>query len=128
MAAAIALREDHSVEDLGALARQSGTSDSASGSWPLRRWPRGATGVTRRKLATWSGKLCAWAHRFNDEGSEGLLDRKTAGPAPKMTAAQKAELDSLVEGDPDRKKDGVVRWGRFDLIAVIENRFGVVYR
>ena len=66
-------------------------------------------------------------HRFNGEGPEGLLDRKTDGPPPKLTPAQKAELAVLVEAGPDRKKDGVVRWRRVDLKAVIEDRFGVVY-
>ncbi len=68
-----------------------------------------------------------WVHRFNGEGPEGLLDRKTDGPPPKLTAAQKAELAVLVEAGPDRKKNGVVRWRRVDLKAVIEDRFGVIY-
>jgi transposase len=68
-----------------------------------------------------------WVHRFNGEGPEGLLDRKTDGPPPKLTPAQKAELAVLVEAGPDRKKDGVVRWRRVDLKAVIEDRFGVIY-
>ena len=36
-------------------------------------------------------------------------------------------MAALVEAGPDRKKDGVVRWRRVDLKAVIEDRFGVVY-
>jgi transposase len=68
-----------------------------------------------------------WVHRFNGEGPEGLLDRKTDGPPPKLTAAQKAELAVLVEAGPDHKTDGVVRWRRVDLKAVIEDRFGVIY-
>jgi transposase len=66
-------------------------------------------------------------HRFNGEGPEGLLDRKTDGPPPKLTAVQKAELSVLVEAGPDREKDGVVRWRRADPKAVIEDRVGVVY-
>ena len=49
-----------------------------------------------------------WVHRFNGEGSEGMLDRRTDGPPPKLTAAQKAELSVLVEAGPDRKKDGAL--------------------
>ncbi len=66
-------------------------------------------------------------HRFNGEGPEGLLDRKTAGPSPKLTAEQKAELAAIVEAGPDRQATGLVRWRRIDLKAVIEDRFGVVY-
>ena len=68
-----------------------------------------------------------WVHRFNAEGPDGLLDRKTASPTPKLTAEQKAELTAIVEAGPDREKDGVVRWRRVDLKAVIEDRFAVVY-
>ncbi len=56
-----------------------------------------------------------------------LLDRKTRGPLPKLTAAQKAELARLVEAGSDRQKDGIVRWRRVDLKAVIAERFGVAY-
>jgi transposase len=68
-----------------------------------------------------------WVHRFNAEGPEGLLDHRSEGPKPRLTSAQLAELAQIVETGPDPKTDGVVRWRRIDLKAVIARRFGVAY-
>ncbi len=128
MAAAIALREDFSAADLRALARESRATRQCR---RLLTLAAVAEGRSRAEAAEIGGMdrqtLRDWVHRFNGEGPEGLLVRKTDGPPPKLTAAQKAELSVLVEAGPDRKKDGVVRWRRVDLKAVIEDRFGVVY-
>ena len=44
-----------------------------------------------------------------------------------MSTEQLAELSRIVESGPDVQTDGVVRWRRVDLQAVIEQRFGVKY-
>ena len=66
-----------------------------------------------------------WVHRYNAEGLSGLYDRVPAGPAPRLSAAQLAELAAIVETGPDPAVDGVVRWRRVDLQEVIARRFGV---
>lgn len=68
-----------------------------------------------------------WVHRFNAEGPAGLIDRKAPGAERKLTPGQPAELAEIVETGPDPETDGVVRWRRIDLKAVIERRFGVSY-
>jgi transposase len=68
-----------------------------------------------------------WVHRFNAEGPEGLYDRPRAGPARRLTSEQDAELKQIVRDGPERERDGVVRWRRIDLQAVIEERFEVAY-
>jgi putative transposase len=68
-----------------------------------------------------------WVHRFNEAGPDGLLDNWASGPAPRLSAAQKAELTRIVEMGPDREVDGIVRWRRIDLKRVIAERFGVDY-
>lgn len=67
-----------------------------------------------------------WVHRYNAEGIEGLSNRISAGPAPRLSAGQKAELAQLVRDGPDLAIDGVVRWRRIDLKRKIEDCFGVV--
>ena len=128
MSAAIALREDFSAEDLRALARRSRDTRQCR---RLLALAAVAEGRSRGEAAEIGGMdrqtLRDWVHRFNAEGPAGLLDRKTEGPAPKLTAEQKAELAAIVERGPDHKTDGLVRWRRVDLKAVIEDRFGVVY-
>src|SRR3954463_5197853 len=64
-------------------------------------------------------------HRYNAEGLPGLRDRHRPGPRPRLTPEQEAELEGVVERGPDPDRDGVVRWRRVDLKALIEARDGV---
>ena len=66
-----------------------------------------------------------WVHRYNAQGLAGLRDRRRPGPRPRLTPEQAAELGAVVERGPDPDRDGVVRWRRVDLRALIEARFGV---
>jgi transposase len=66
-----------------------------------------------------------WVHRYNEEGLAGLRDRRRPGPRPRLTPEQAAELEGVVERGPDPDRDGVVRWRRVDLRALIEARFAV---
>jgi transposase len=66
-----------------------------------------------------------WVHRYNAQGLAGLRNRRHPGPKPRLTPEQLAELDKLVEQGPDPARDGVVRWRRVDLQALIKARFEV---
>src|SRR4051794_18235342 len=66
-----------------------------------------------------------WVHRYNAEGLPGLHDRHRSGRKPRLTPEQEAELVTAVEQGPDPDRDGVVRWRRVDLQALIEARFAV---
>jgi putative transposase len=47
-------------------------------------------------------------HRFNAAGPEGLIDRKPAGAARRLSPEQEAELATLIEAGPEVERDGVV--------------------
>jgi transposase len=66
-----------------------------------------------------------WVHRYNAEGLAGLHDRPRSGRKPRLTPEQMAELEKVVEQGPDPARDGVVRWRRVDLKALIKARFDV---
>src|SRR4051812_26466252 len=66
-----------------------------------------------------------WVHRYDAEGLAGLSDRRRPGPRPRLSPEQEAELVTAVEQGPDPDRDGVVRWRRVDLRALIEARFTV---
>jgi len=66
-----------------------------------------------------------WVHRYNTEGLAGLRDRPRPGPAPRLTPEQLAELAQVVDDGPDPARDGVVRWRRVDLQALIRARVDV---
>jgi transposase len=76
------------------------------------------TGMDRQTLRD-------WVHRYNAEGLAGLCNRRHAGPKPRLTPEQMAELEKVVEQGPDPARDGVVRWRRVDLQALIKARFEV---
>src|SRR3954468_7622613 len=66
-----------------------------------------------------------WVHRYDAEGLPGLRARHRAGRKPRLSPEQEAELVTAVERGPDPDRDGVVRWRRVDLRALIEARFAV---
>src|SRR6476659_8785762 len=86
-------------------------------------------GASRETAARFSGmdrqSLRDWVHRYNAEGLAGLHDRRRPGPRPRLSPEQEAELVTAVERGPDPDRDGVVRWRRADLRALIEARFSV---
>ena len=86
-------------------------------------------GRTRTEAAETCGMdrqtLRDWVHRYNDQGLAGLSNRKAAGPTPRLTAEQQAEVAALVRSGPDLAEHGIVRWRRADLSQVIEARYGV---
>ena len=86
-------------------------------------------GASREEAARAAGMdrqtLRDWVHRYNEEGLAGLRDRPRSGRRPRLTAEQEAELATAVERGPDPDRDGVVRWRRVDLQALIEARFAV---
>jgi transposase len=126
MPSAVTLREDYSAEELRALARR---SKDANQSRRLLSLAAVRDGMDRGSAARIGGMdrqtLRDWVHRFNAGGPEGLIDKWTEGPKPRLSAAQLTELARLVEVGPDRERDGVVRWRRVDLKRVIAERFGV---
>src|SRR6478735_4779839 len=86
-------------------------------------------GASRETAARCAGMdrqtLRDWVHRYNAEGLAGLHDRRRPGPRPRLSPEQEAELVTAVERGPDPDRDGVVRWRRADLRALIEARFAV---
>ena len=86
-------------------------------------------GASREEAARAAGMdrqtLRDWVHRYNAEGLPGLHDRHRSGRKPRLTPGQEAELATAVERGPDPDRDGVVRWRRVDLRALIEARFAV---
>ena len=113
MPAAVKLREDHSADELRALARR---SKDVNQSRRLLSLAAVRDGKDRGEAARIGGMdrqtLRDWVHRFNAAGPEGLLDNWTEGPKSRLSAEQLAELARIVEAGPDRERDGVVRWRR----------------
>ena len=124
----VQLRDDYAAAELRRLAKRSRDNRQ------IRRLLALAgvyDGMSRADAAQIGGMdrqtLRDWAHRFNAEGPDGLMDRPRPGRECRLSEAQMAELAEIVETGPDAAVDGVVRWRRVDLKRIIEERFGVVY-
>ncbi len=128
MPASIPLRPDFDARRVRDLARR---CCDAKQSRRLLSLAAVYDGMTRMEAAKIGGMdrqtLRDWAHRFNDEGPDGLANRKAPGRARYLNDAEMKALGEIVETGPDPAVDGVVRWRRIDLKQVIEERFGVVY-
>ncbi len=128
MSGCIALRDDYDSLELRRLAKASRDSRQVR---RLLALAAAYDGMSRTEAAKVGGMdrqtLRDWAHRFNEEGPEGLKHRSGAGRPRLLTQEQMSELSVIVETGPDPEVDGVVRWRRIDLKRVIEERFSVVY-
>jgi len=128
MSGAVRLRDDFTAVDLRQLAK------SRNDPGQIRRLLALAAvydGMKRSDAAKIGGMdrqtLRDWVHRFNEEGPDGLINRKGPERARRLSEEQMHELAELVETGPDPDTHGVVRWRRVDLQRVIEDRFGVAY-
>jgi putative transposase len=126
MPAAVRLRGDYSSGTLRELARRSKDVNQSRRLLSLAAVLDGMDRGTAAKIGGMDRQtLRDWVHRFNASGPEGLFDHWTAGPKPRLSEEQLAQLAQVVEAGPDREKDGLVRWRRVDLKRVIAERFGV---
>jgi transposase len=115
--------------DAGALRREATRCRDAKAARRMLALALILEGASREDAARHAGMdrqtLRDWVHRYNAEGLAGLRDRPHPGPTPRLTPEQLAELARVVDDGPDPATDGVVRWRRVDLQAVIARRFGV---
>jgi transposase len=85
MPSAVRLREDYSAEELRTLARR---SKAVSRSRRLLSLAAVRDGMDRAGAAKVGGmdrqRLSDWVHRFNALGPEGLIDKYTEGPKPRL--------------------------------------------
>lgn len=125
MPAALPLRSDFDSQTLRRLARR---CEDSNQSRRLLSLAAVYDGMSRTEAARIGGMdrqtLRHWVVRFNEDGPEGLFDRWSPGPARRLSDDQLRELATIVETGPDVQTDGVVRWRRVDLQAVIKERFG----
>src|SRR5690348_13651452 len=125
MTVAVTRREPGAAE----LRREAGRCRDARAARRMLALALVPEGASRAEAARAAGMdrqtLRDWVHRYNAEGLPGLHDRRRPGPRPRLSPEQEAELVTAVERGPDPDRDGVVRWRRVDLKALIETRFAV---
>src|SRR5689334_8669325 len=115
--------------DAGGLRREAARCRDARAARRMLALALVLEGASREEAARAAGMdrqtLPDWVHRYNAEGLPGLRDRPRSGRRPRLTPEQETELATAVDQGPDPDRDGVVRWRRVDLRALLETRFAV---
>ena len=126
MAAPVPLRSDMTADDLRQQARR---ARSASQTRRLLALAAIYDGGTRSEAARIGGVTLQivrdWVLRFNAFGPDGLLDRKSPGPASKLNDDQRRARTSIVENGPIPALHSVVRWRLKDLAQWLFEEFGI---
>ena len=112
MPASVPLRRDFDARHLRKLASR---CKDARQSRRLLSLAAVYDGMSRGEAARIGGMdrqtLRDWVHRFNEEGPDGLTNRKGAGRTRYLSDVQMKELGEIVETGPDPAVD----WRRIDL-------------
>jgi len=128
MPAAVGLRVDWDAKRVRAAAWEAKDADQARRLLAIAAAYEGQDRSTAAKLGAMDPqRLRDWVRRFNAAGPDGLIDRKPAGAARRLTPEQEAELAALIEAGPEFERDGVVRWRCVDLQKLILARWHVAY-
>lgn len=116
MARAIALRSDFSAAELRRLARRSRDAAQARRLLALAAIYDGGARSEAARIGNVTLQIVRdWVLRFNAEGPAGLIDRKAAGPTPRLTDVHRQALAAQIDRGPIPAIHGVVRWRRSDL-------------
>ena len=126
MGAGISLRRDFDAGTLRDLARRSRDANQTRRLLALAAIYEGNKRLEAARIGGVTLQIVRdWVLRFNAEGPSGLIDRKSPGAAPKLTADHRAALARLVEQGPIPAVHGVVRWRIKDLVAWLHEEFGI---
>ena len=126
MAAPIPLRADFDAPTLRALAKRSRDPDQTRRLLALAAIYDGHARSHAAQLAGVGLQIVRdWVLRFNDQGPDGLINRKAPGRAPILDAAKRAALRDMLEQGPIPAVHGVVRWRLIDLVQWVWDEFGL---
>lgn len=126
MAAPVPLRRDYDGGELRRLAKVSKDARQTRRLLALAEiYDGGSRGDAARIGGVGLQIIRDWVVRFNDEGPDGLIDRKAPGPNPKLNDAQRLALAETVAAGPIPAVHGVVRWRLKDLAQWLYEEFGV---
>ena len=126
MAWAIPLRNDYTADQLRRLARQTKDVSQARRLLAIAAVLDGASRAEAARIGGMDRQtLRDWVIRFNAHGPEGLINIASPGVSSKLAAEHRAFLSRVVEEGPIPAVHGVVRWRACDLIALLQEEFGI---
>lgn len=120
----IILRSDFSADDLRRFARRSRDANQARRLLALAAIHDGARRDEAARIGGVGRQIVRdWVLRFNADGPDGLIDRKSPGPTPRLNDEQRQSLVAIVEAGPMPSVHDVVRWRRVDLAQWVWDQF-----
>ena len=121
------LRTDYDAASLRTLARHSEDANQVRRLLAIASIYDGGSRGGAAKMAGVGGQIIRdWVERFNQQGADGLLNRKAKGASPKLNAEQREALVGMVESGPIPAIHGVVRWRLIDLAGWVHDEYGIV--
>jgi len=126
MGQAIPVRSDYTADQLRRLARQAKDVAQARRLLAIAAVLDGASRAEAGRIGGMDRQtLRDWVIRFNEQGPAGLINLASPGAPPKLLAEHRGFLSRMVEEGPIPAVHGVVRWRACDLIALMQEEFGI---
>ena len=126
MGRAIAVRADYTSGEVRGLAKRAKDAGQARRLLAIAAVLDGASREEAAKIGGMDRQtLRDWVIRFNEQGSEGLINKASPGAPGKLTDEHKAFLARLIDEGPIPAIHGVVRWRACDLIMQLHEEFGL---
>src|SRR6266576_4255179 len=126
MGQAIALRRDYEAGEVRRMAKRAKDAAQARRLLAIAAVLEGASREEAAKIGGMDRQtLRDWVIRYNELGSDGLINIPSPGAPPKLDDTQKAFLRRIVEEGPIPAIHGVVRWRACDLIMRLHDEFGL---
>jgi transposase len=122
----IALRTDFDADTCRRAAKRSKDGPQARRLLALAAIYEGASRSEAARIGGVTVQIVRdWVVKFNAQGPAGLIDRKSPGPTPRLTAEHRKALAQLIETGPTPAIHGVVRWRLVDLCQWVWEEFRV---
>lgn len=126
MATPVPLRPDFDAAGLRRSARQSRDASQTRRLLALAAIYEGGSRSDAARIGGVTVQIVRdWVVRFNAEGPDGLLDRKSPGAPPRLGPGERKALLDRIEAGPIPGVDGVVRWRLLDLAQWVFEEFRI---
>jgi transposase len=123
----IPLRADFDASALRSCARKAKDGPQARRLLALAAIYDGATRTEAAKIGDVTLQIVRdWVMKFNANGPDGLIDRKSPGQPSRLNDAQRAAIAAMVDSGPIPAIHGVVRWRVVDLCQWVFEEFRVI--
>jgi transposase len=122
----VPLRVDFEASQLRTLARKTKDAPQARRLLALAGIYDGASRTGAAKMGGVTLQIVRdWVIKFNAQGPDGLVDRKSPGKPSRLNAAHRAAIAEMIESGPIPAVHGVVRWRLVHLAQWIFQEFRI---